>query len=330
MTLFRAGSPVFQRRVVIRHRNGAWAGASWRISDPPVDGADMWRIPAGLIVSACLVMVSSSARAHHPTEISGEDIAPLVADLADDDVRWNALSALRLLSAFGDDAVPELELALDSPDWQQRQLAAVALRRIEDYLPSSRMLEVTVEGLRHDGMPWGRADASTGTGNTMIYNANRGTRYLLDHGRRAESALIEGLRGDDHQQQFLCAYILGCTGRTAALEDAAPILIEHLRDNDIRGDAIMAAIALFQFGDDVLPYIAFALRNADEQQQRLTWLIMLDLDRPPQNRRELERRKDLHDITDRHFDPLIQHNPKDIDLRWGDRMWRHGRPVTDR
>ena len=61
-------------------------------------------------------------------KISGRDAGwlarKLTADLRDDDRRFNAYWAMRLLPHLGLDAVPALERALSSDDYQQRQMAA--------------------------------------------------------------------------------------------------------------------------------------------------------------------------------------------------------------
>jgi hypothetical protein len=92
-------------------------------------------------------------------------IAELIADLAHDDVRYNACLALTKLVGIGAPAVPQLRDALASSDHQQRQLAAMVLRRL-DVPPDDLLLAVSVEGLRHDHLPHDpEADRTTPVGN---------------------------------------------------------------------------------------------------------------------------------------------------------------------
>lgn len=252
-----------------------------------------------------LMLVGLAAPAWGQARPHSDEIASLIAELADDDQPWNAIHATWALHEQGGAAAAALQDALDSNDRQQRQLAAHLLRRIESYQPTDRLLEVTVEGLADDSLPReqraGRRHACV-----FVFNAKEGTLYLLEHARRAERYLVEGLQSGDAQQRFLCAFILGRSGRTGAIDDAAPLLIEHLRDNDIRNDAMMSAAALYGFGVDVLPYLAAAVKNADQQQFELIRLITLDITDPPTTPAALRQRKRLHHVTQVYHDPIIE------------------------
>lgn len=58
-----------------------------------------------------------------------QDVDGLIEDLRDDGVRWNAIEAMRALERLPDPPTDELHDALDSDDWQQRQLASTLLWR---------------------------------------------------------------------------------------------------------------------------------------------------------------------------------------------------------
>jgi hypothetical protein len=263
-------------------------------------------VPAAM---ACSLILGSCAAAaegdNRPPPADAASIARLIADLADDDVPWNAHHAMWRLQEIGTAAEGQLEAALLSHDWQQRQIAAHCLRGLEDYEPSDRLLEVTVEGLRDDDLP-----AETREGRrvayTYVFNAKYGMRYLLEHVRRAEPLLLDGLRSDDEQQRFLCAFILGYAGFSSGIPEGAPVLLAQLRDNDITDDAIMGAAALYRFGPEVMPHLLAALSEADDQQARLINLILLDLTDPPQTKQELWARKKLHDVTEIYYDPVVE------------------------
>ncbi len=238
---------------------------------------------------------------------TGPEAAALVEQLRDDDVRWNAMEASESLRRLGWRAVPALESALASEDWQQRQMAADVLRSVAGYKPSPAMLRVEVEGLRHDELPRQRRGRRA---YTFVFNAKRGAEHLLRHVREAEPLLTAALVSEDQQQRFLCAYILGCAGRDEHAAAVAGVLLPHLRDNDVRNDAIMAAAALYRLGPKVRPYVVAARPSADRQARQLIDLILINLDEgPPQTWEELDARKRMHRVTRLRHDPVAQHDP---------------------
>jgi HEAT repeat protein len=233
----------------------------------------------------------------------------LVAQLRDDNVRWNAPRAMDELRRAGPSAFPALDSALVSNDWQQHQLAAHVLRRNPEYVPSQQLLAVTVEGLRSDDLP-SKSEKGQRETYTPVYNAGEGTRYLLDHAERAAPSLVRALNSDDPQQRFLAAYVLGCGGVGPAVDRAAPVLIEHLRDNEVEGDAIMAAAALYRFGTCVTPFLLERLPANDMQQDQLIRLILLDMYDPPLTAKALRERHAMNTITRSCLDPVYQSNPR--------------------
>lgn len=227
-------------------------------------------------------------------------IRELVEDLRDDDVRFNAGSAVYALQRIGTPAVPHLIPALQSGDYQFRQFAAHVLRRIDPANTDEQLLRVSVEALQDDEYPYGK------TQTTFVKNAYSATMYLINHAATAEPLLDVALGSPDHQQRFLAAYILGMGGRAATIERAAPILIAHLRDNSIRGDAILATAALYRFGLAVMPTLQDALADADPQQEEMLGLLMVDLLNPPRTKADLVARKSLQSITTVVYDPAIE------------------------
>ncbi|MDH3585189.1 MAG: hypothetical protein OER86_13340, partial [Phycisphaerae bacterium] len=201
-------------------------------------------------------------------------IGALVGQLRSDHVRWNAQRAMWRLQAIGPPATRSLEKALASTDYQQRQLAAHVLRYFSHHLPSQRLLAVTIEGLQDDALP----EESVGRDRlsyTYVWTAREGVEYLLDHATTAERLLRGALETTDRQQRFLCAYVLGMRGRVESIQEAAPILVDHLRDNDIPGDALMAAKALYRFGAAVQPLLRHALAASKDQQQSQVLKLIL-------------------------------------------------------
>ncbi|MFG0293421.1 MAG: hypothetical protein ACF8MJ_09755 [Phycisphaerales bacterium JB050] len=250
--------------------------------------------------------------------------APSAADLVDqlraDDTRWNAMEAMDALGRLREPPIEELERALDSEDWQQRQIAAVLRWRYidpgfwlwgDDSLPAwrlestgtvtRRLLEVTVEGLRDDALPFDEENHHY----TFVANAVSGYRALVVHAEAARDLLEAGLESDDYQQKLMCALILGAGGVSDSVDKVAPILIPHLRDNDINEDAKHAIYSLYRFGESVVPYLEAALPRADEQQGQAIRLLLLDLRDKPQTQADLEARKRMHRITEVVHDPCL-------------------------
>lgn len=195
----------------------------------------------------------------------------LIRDLRSDKRYYNADIAMRRLSRLGKDAMPPLQLALNSKDLQQRQFASAILRWLDsDTPPGDLMVQVVIEGLRDDRLPY---DSVSGTRNG-IYNAQSGVRYMAKHAAIAETHLRHGLDSGDWQQRLLCAVALGCGGCMDSIELAMPILIEHLLDNNIKYDATYAENAIKGFGSAAKPYLESHI-NAEDYQMRgiVLWLI---------------------------------------------------------
>lgn len=226
----------------------------------------------------------------------------LVQELRHDGIRWNAMRALSLLYSYGEDARPALEAGLAGDDPQQRIMSAYALRRLPhggpDPEPSDALLRVTIEGLALDPAP-----------NMRVHRLDPlqdGMRFLLRFPDLAQPRLVEALQHGDRQQRFAAAFILGTHGRQDHVALIAPVLIPHLADNDIRGDAVLAGSALYRLGGRVIPALDAALPEADQQQRELIALIKLDLSDPPRTEAELRARKKMHSISVNYHDPILQ------------------------
>lgn len=241
--------------------------------------------------------------------MSKKSLAELIDDLHDDDVRFNAIHAWReLLLRRGPEKIAPLEKALDSEDWQQRQIAADILRnadihgRVDDYQPPDRLIEATVEALRHDLLPgW-----FSGEGQVLLYNATEAMRYLLFHPQLGTGLLEKALNSEDRQQRFLAAFVLGATGRSAQIERITEILIPHLKHDSLRLNACMATHALYGLGESVIPYLSDYRDSPDEQQRAAVRLIFMDLKSPPQTKEELLSRRKHHNLSTVKPDPAFQ------------------------
>ncbi len=217
-----------------------------------------------------------------------------IADLRDDPIRDNAMNSQYKLRRVGWAAIPALRAALDSDDWQQRQLAAYTLREMRAD-PSEALLRVSVEALKDDELPRGR-DHRSG-----FANANQSVAYLLEFARLAEPLLASAMESGDVQQRWLAACVAGLAKRESLATRAVPVLFEHLGDNEIDFDAKHCLAALCHLGVGATAGTVAArgliLREAsarwddpDQQIRAACDLLFLVLD-PPPGQRESERRE---------------------------------------
>ena len=267
----------------------------------------------------CHISASTSCHAHHMKKIliltllaislllaSGcrtTDMGALDA-FKSDNVPFNAIELHSSLLTTGNPPIKALEKALHSDDYQQRQMSADVLRSLRGYQPTRRLLEVTVEGLGDDQLPYESTPQYDAT--VHLFNAREGVQYLLDHGPKAKKYLLKGIHSDDLQMQYFCAYILGIHGIKADIELSSSILIRHLRDNDICGDAAAACSALYRLEDAVVPCLRQALPSNDRQQTHLIQLILKDLTAVPFNRKERGMGTRDFRISSQHRDPAIE------------------------
>ncbi len=247
-----------------------------------------------------------------------------VQDLASDAQDRNAMQAAWQLRSIGLSSIPALRKALDSPDWQQRQLAAYVLRELRDD-PSEALLRVSVEALQDDALPYGQGH------NTCFSNANQSTQYLIEFARLAEPMLAEAMKSSDTQQRWLSACIAGLAHREALADRAVPILFDHIGDNHIAFDAKHCLAALCHFGvgpkgagaseaiqGAILREAAARWDDPDSQTRAACELLLLILD-PPPGQRARERREATQKLW-RRFDESGQTaTPLEVDsvyLAW--------------
>lgn len=272
--------------------------------------------PSGVRSELSDRLAQSQVSAPHLNSIA----AAAIANLGDDDVPDNAQWAISTLQEIGDAALPLLEQALDSPDYQRRQLAAAILqwrcRRhtsyaedgpIRPYAASPALFRVSVEGLADDTLPLDRSRAQSRY--TWISNAYDGLVFLAESGPAACPYLQPALHSTDPQQQALAAIIAGLIGDPSLLEEAVPILTRQLRKNTVEGDAAAASRALFNFGPRVLPYVRPLVASPDKQQSDLARLLIMNFETPGQ---PIEIRRKLNNVTRLVADPTTDLSVFDI------------------
>ncbi len=281
----------------------------------PAPGAARWlyrgtwtrRLPAEAVVAANVLLGGRTPRLLRDelvtrvyekqfTDAQLDSVTPLLlSELKDDDIAWNAQAAWTALLAMPQCiSIPALEQALEAPDYQERQLAAVILRSMDGYWPSDACLRVTVEGLRDDSFPHDRRTGRT----TFISNAYGGFEYLCQFAGDAAPHLASGLRSPDAQQRFLSAVVVGYSAAGAVskpstqgpwdppaatstrplpaelIDEAIPVLVRALAENSIDDDAKQASAALVRMGGRAVAALEEASLASDPQQRRLAALIL--------------------------------------------------------
>ncbi len=228
------------------------------------------------------------------------EVQSCVEDLRDDDIRGNATAAMTRLRRLDQSMIPVLERALTSQDLQQRHLVAEVLYDL-DAPASQTLVDVSVQGL---GREVTRAVSASGLASPAV----SATRYLANHTEAARSALRFGLGSQDSQQRFLCAFLLAQGGHALDTDIVCRELIEHLADNHIRGDALMATHGLYRLGAHGQAALRSWRPYVDEQARSLLDLIELDWRAPPRDRAELAARSKLQRVTTVYHDPALHYD----------------------
>lgn len=229
-------------------------------------------------------------------------IAGWVADLHDDDVRWNALVAWRELVRLPPGRIDALEAALRSWDGQQRAFAAIVLReRCEAgrATPSEALFAASTETLR--------SDVRVGVEGTSAQPL-RGTslRFLVSHAEAAAPALRSALGADDLQQRVYAAFALAPVARADDVPRIVQQLVPRLEDNAVMGDALMACHALYRLGAAGLPALRAWRGHVDGQARSLIDLIEADLVAPPPDVATLRERGRRARVSSVYHDAAIE------------------------
>ena len=191
------------------------------------------------------------------------------------------------------DASLLLHRALKSPDYQQRQLAAMILGR-RGAAASERLIAVTFEGLASDALPLSpggghRNRAATYT--PVAKNARDGLVRLIGWGEASWPRVSLGLVSSDGQQCFASALVLAHTRCPKQAWRITAVLTARMRSNNKNGDALEAYRALRVYGSLCAPHLAAAVSSADGQSRPLLALLQQELARPSSAPEERLRRR---------------------------------------
>ncbi|MCA9279402.1 MAG: hypothetical protein H6815_08875 [Phycisphaeraceae bacterium] len=220
--------------------------------------------------------------------------AELVKDLRDDEIIGNGQRAVVLLRELGQVAVPALNGALLSDDWQQQQLAARLLREISPLDPSDALLQHSLDTLRGDpvtGYDFDHPDAVL-VAKDVTDNIVSSVPLLIAHAWRIYPQLVEMARHGASQEQFFAAVVLAVGRCESAADIFMPVLIEHLGDNSTYFDAELVVVALIDFGELAKPYLTDVLNENryDRQAKQHAEYLLLQYEGYPDTQEEYWRR----------------------------------------
>ncbi|MBK7406231.1 MAG: hypothetical protein IPJ41_16905 [Phycisphaerales bacterium] len=206
----------------------------------------------------------------------------LAEGLRDDEHRRNADRAQVLLDSLWPASRPALEAMLTCGDAQGRVLASSILRERCVGDPSPALLEACIADI---GSRPAELDTYLRWG-----TCGGAAEFLLWHEPEAAELLERAMRDADPHRRLIAAAIVAWAGDERMLGTAAPILISHLADNRIEGDAKLAAPALYRLGPGVAPLLREHADSEDAQLRRAVRWILARLERPdaPANRLGLE------------------------------------------
>ena len=201
-------------------------------------------------------------------------------------MRWNADAAQDTLVALWPHSEPILERELTVGDQQSRRIAFYILSNKQvDPLPA--MFEVAASLLDRYG-----------------WTGDRAAMYLYDWHDDARAYLMPCLDSPDRKTRLRAATVLGYAGDRDAAADIARVLIPHLTNNRISGDARAAVPALYRCGPAILPHLKSQLDQHDEQARAIMLHIIERLEHPGRTLKECEA--PLPEVTGLVHDPLTE------------------------
>ncbi|MBL8859561.1 MAG: hypothetical protein JNL28_13720 [Planctomycetes bacterium] len=248
-----------------------------------VDGESL-SAPDTIATSAPEEAAMESAAPSAAIKPSNRMIEEWVADLRDDHVKWNAGSAARALICADAQAIPFLQSALNSDDSQQRHVAAYVLGQIPAARPTARLAELLVDNLAEWDTTFTRMlDDGTETcfsDSTYILHRTAARKRLLSDDTLYALAvphLITFLDSQNLEGRLYACDILARRRCAVQLDRIVEILVWHLCDNRIDGDAARSVRALQAYGDMALPWISSAALGPDAQQRALVGHLLAKL-----------------------------------------------------
>ena len=233
-------------------RSGAWAGAL-----PNLPLVAIAHTEYGSFRSEVREELTARADKGEITGLTGRYLAEAVGrELRSDATRWNAEAAISLLRTLWPESRQVLEEELVAGDGQSRVVAGGILRA-KLKTPTPLLLEATVREMHDDSDQPGWYLRE---GNAMI-----AVHYLIKWHRPAREFVIAALDSADPQQRMLAAVVAAYARYHGCEDKVVAILAWHLQDNEIMGDAGLAARALYELDAAGVPFMKPWLDHEDPQ-----------------------------------------------------------------
>ena len=222
-----------------------------------------------------------------PEALTRAEIQRLLADLADDGVRWNATEASwRLLYAMPDPESrrlirEEARPLLHSSDRQQRLLVTSLMMRLEVGIARRRGPMLTDPVLAARAIDWLHGAPRVGFECALSPSHDLATIFLITFARQVERELAALIQAEDEGLATHAAFIAGAAGLTRWSVEIADRLIPCLADNDRYQDAMKALQGLRGLGATIRPQLQDAcLETEDAQATLCIRALMMEIDAP--------------------------------------------------
>lgn len=206
-----------------------------------------------------------------------EVLGLVVRDLRNDRVPGNSEKSIGRLRWLGTAAWSDLVPALRSDDRQQRRLAAMLLVE-RDAPPVPDLVAVLIDLFDDAYAPPPQPGRARRPSSSIDDGAGeRAVGYVARHfdkGSLIRTVVSEALRNGSPAQRFAAAVVVGQVMALDLAAEAIPMLVSHLTDNAIEGDAEAARWALEQLGCRAWPALCEAARSGDAQQRSLAARVL--------------------------------------------------------
>ena len=207
----------------------------------------------------------------------------LIDALRDDQVKWNASATTSVLRDrleivdYATETRRALERALVARDVDKQeerlcagllQVHALRGQGNDPHFPSDGLLEYSIGLIKH-GSHWGGH-----SGIVSSVSGRQTIRFALAYSESMAEGIARALIESGPEESFVHAFLLGKSGHAEYAHLAAPILVDHLRDNKQDEDALMSLEALRALGDKASPWLWSTLRRSDVQQEYCIRLLL--------------------------------------------------------
>lgn len=272
------------------NQRGRWAAGLPTLVLAAMDQPGTDRLRKGVRVELDERVLGGEVKGLHASVLAWR----VAGDLRADEHHRNAERAEHMLDTLWPHSRPALEALLSGDDVQGRVLAAAILRARCLGDPSDALLDACIAdiGQRPEGLGW----------YLRLRKCSDAAEFLLLHAQAAQEKLVAAMRDEDPHRRLVAAAVIAWAGLAGHEAEVAGVLLPHLESNDLGGDAIVAAPALYQLGPAIAPLLR-ERAGALDAQGRATALAIADrLEHPDVPVERLEHR--MPRLTGERLDPL--------------------------